>query len=469
MKRVLTPNTRRTNAKNRWKPVGFGIGAALLAAILVAPLLQGGAIGFRSQAVGGVHVDAAGIVRSATVAERQERLAMLRREVQKVDGDLAQKTDLRMISLRRLQDAMAAVLAQPGGELEDEFRYLAGLQRIQYVFVYPEENDIVIGGPAESWTVREDATVVGADSGMPVVMLDDLITALRSVDAARRGGITCSIEPTAEGYQRLNALLRRVRLRPGSNPQAMEPAIREAFGPQQIKLNGVPEESHFARILVAADYQMKRIAMNLDPSGVDHLPGYLGMARNSIRADNANPRWWMACNYDAVERTADRLAWHISGQGVKTMTETEVVSGAGEVSGTGQADPLAQKWADLMTENFDALAARQSVFGQLRNAMDTAVVATLIVQEDLESASGCDLSVLMGREDVVHTVSYDAPRAVEAQASFIRGGNGWVVSASGGVDVNAFSVIANQREQPRVGEIRQKVAGREATSWWWNG
>ncbi len=43
--------------------------------------------------------------------------------------------------------------------------------------------------------------------------------------------------------------------------------MREAFGPQLIKLTGVPSDSHFAQTLVAADYQMKRIGMGL----ISHL------------------------------------------------------------------------------------------------------------------------------------------------------------------------------------------------------
>ena len=33
-------------------------------------------------------------------------------------------------------------------------------------------------------------------------------------------------------------------------------AMREAFGPQQVKLNGVPTDSRYARVLVAADFRM---------------------------------------------------------------------------------------------------------------------------------------------------------------------------------------------------------------------
>jgi hypothetical protein len=42
----------------------------------------------------------------------------------------------------------------------------------------------------------------------------------------------------------------------------MESAMKEAFGPQKITITGVPANSHFARVLTAADYRMKRLAMN---------------------------------------------------------------------------------------------------------------------------------------------------------------------------------------------------------------
>ena len=43
---------------------------------------------------------------------------------------------------------------------EDMFN-LAGLQKIEYVFFYPETGDIVIAGPAEGWTLGSDGAVVG--------------------------------------------------------------------------------------------------------------------------------------------------------------------------------------------------------------------------------------------------------------------------------------------------------------------
>ena len=320
--------------------------------------------GFGQQAVGGVVIDASGILRSATLNQRQNSLKELRQAIAQPQGDLAQPAEMRMISLAKLQQAMEE-LAANGKPLNDEMRYLAGIQRIQFVFVYPDRNDIVLAGPAEPWTVRDDASVVGVNSGRPVMQLDDLIVALRSVEPARTQGITCSIEPTEEGRVRLQTLLKRISLRPGQNPATFEPAMREAFGPQMIKLTGVPGTSRYARTLVAADYQMKRLAMALEDSPVAGLPSYLAISRNQRHSSQSNPRWWMACNYDALSHTEDKLAWRISGQGVKTLTETDLVTAEGKAQGGQKADKFATLWADTMTQKFDDLSKAQSVFGDL--------------------------------------------------------------------------------------------------------
>ena len=52
--------------------------------------------------------------------------------------------------------------------------------------------------------------------------------------------------------------------------------IERRLGPQRITVNGVPQSSRFAHVLVAADYQMKRLGMHFDPSPVKGLKSYLG-------------------------------------------------------------------------------------------------------------------------------------------------------------------------------------------------
>ena len=202
--------------------------------------------------VGGVSIDPAGVVRAATVQENQEFINLLRASVPVAKGDLAQAAETRMISLKGIQAAIETA-RQGGGRLPADVRFLAGLTSIEYVYVDQQNQDIVIAGPAEPWKIGDDGSIVGTKTGAAVLHLEDLIVALRNVDNSLHGGISVSIEPTAEGRDRLQKLLRRVTLKPGQNPAVIENAMKQAFGPQQVKFNGIPTDSRYAATLVAAD------------------------------------------------------------------------------------------------------------------------------------------------------------------------------------------------------------------------
>lgn len=414
-------------------------------------------------------IDPAGTVRAATEAERKEMAAKVRAAIQQPGGDLGTPTESRVISLARLQDVLRES-HETGRAIDDEIAFLAGLQRVEYVVIDEENHDILLVGPAEPWQVRADGSVVGAQSGGSVLRLDDLVTAFRSVEDARRdGGILCSIEPTPEGRKRLQGFLKNIVLRPGQNPAYLEAGMREAFGPQTIKLAGVPTDSRFARTLVAADFEMKRIAMGLTPSPVEGLPSYLAIARNQRASSTQNPRWWMACNYDAIARDPDGQVWKISGQGVQTLTEEDIVAADGTVTSDGSKDALAVQWADAMTDHYEALSQASPIFRDLRNVMDFAVVATLITQEQLDRRSGIDLNVLRGRDSLIETPKFDLPRSLDPQCSFIHGRVGWTVTASGGVNINAFGVVENQVEQSDLETLVSVRKADDESRWWWNG
>ena len=442
---------------------------ASLCTIALATTLHAGFIGGGgNRAVGGVVIDGAGIVRTATIQEQQELANFVKQRLEPLKGELDEATEMRMISLKGLQQAIIDS-SQTGRAIPEDVEFLAGLQRIEYVFVDKEKQDVIIAGPAEPWKLRPDGFVVGTVTGGSTMRLADLVVALRSVESARRQGITCSIEPTPEGRLRLQQLLRRIKLRPGQNPQVFEASMREAFGPQMIQLAGIPSDSRFARTLVAADFEMKRVAMGLTESPVDGLPSYLQMSRNTAHASNQNPRWWMACDYDALTKSEDGLAWKLSGQGVKTLTEQDIVSEDGSVQGGGRKDKLAQQWADKMTSNFSQLSQQMPVFSDLQNIMDMTIVATLIVQERLAEQANLDLSLLSADSDSLSLASYRVPKAVDPQCSFIRGRSGWVVTASGGVDINGFEVVEKQTTDSAVKEIRSNaLAAASSDRWWWN-
>ncbi|QDV43534.1 hypothetical protein Enr13x_33910 [Stieleria neptunia] len=441
----------------------FMIAIAMSCLVAVASLTKAGNFGGGGNNVGGVAIDPAGVVRSATVEENQQLLNLLRNVVTAPAGELAAATDLRLVSLSGLQDAIIEV-RKTGARLPSEIRYLAGLTGVDYVLVDKENNDLILAGPAEPWTLSETGSVVGTETGAAILQLEDLVVALRNVENSRAQGISCSIEPTAEGRQRLNAFLGRMKLRPGQNPSVLEAGMKQAFGPQMIKLNGIPATSRYAAILVAADYQMKRLAMAIEDSPVKGLPSYLQLARNTSHAGSMNPRWWMECEYDSLTRNEEGTVWKLTGQGIRTMTEQDAIAADGTATGAGKSDKLAEKWATSMTERFEQLAKEMPVFGDLQNLMDLTVASTLIVQEQLENRAGLELVVFRDQE-MLEMPMLDAPQTIAPECSFIKGRSGWVVTASGGVSINAFQIVHDQQVDT---SLTNQIASSRTSTWWWN-
>ncbi len=412
------------------------------------------------RAVGGVSIDAAGQIGSISKVEQQSVIKELRSRIGEAPEDLESFVDMRMISIKGLVEQIAQSNTK-GVALSDEVRYLAGLQRIEYVFVYPESNDIVLAGPAEGWKLANDGTVVGVTTGKPVVMLDDLLVALRTVERAATEGITCSIDPTAEGRQALEAFIKKQTV----FSRRVVKGVKNALGLQQVTLTGVPQDSHFASVLVASDYRMKRFAMNLENAPIAGMPGFIDLLKkNGGGLDNMMPRWWMACDYDSIARTDDGLAWQIRGQGVKVMTEDEIVSASGNVKGSGKANPLAEAWANTMTEKYDELSAKTPIFGQLRNIMDLSVVAALIEKEDLCGKSGCDLSTLQDASTVA-IEKWQTPKSVATESSFVKKGREYIITASGGVEVDSWKVADNTEVVSAINAKRD--AAGSADGWRW--
>lgn len=412
----------------------------------------------QQSAVGGVKIDANGVVSNPEVTELRALQSAWQEGLGEVPGDLEKLVDRRYVSLRKLEEKIAAARAS-GEELADEVKYLGGLQRIEYVLVYPDRGDIVIAGPAEGWRVDALGNVVGATTGRPVLLLDDLMVALRVAESANASGISCSIDPTQEGLERVQNL--RLSARDGVEVAARQ--MEEAVGPQRVTVTGVPETSHFARTIVAADFRMKRLAMNFEPAPVDGMPSFLELVSGRRgRLNNFMPRWWLAPSYEPLRRDGEGLAWELRGQGVKCLTEQDFINEAGEREHSGQADPTAQKWADTFTEKFDELAREDSSFGALRNVMDLAVVGALLVKEGLIERSGIELPNLMENEAIAE---FPAPRSVASQASFVRAGREWVISVSGGVQIYPWQVADRVEEASELAQAR--AAEPTGASWVW--
>ncbi len=416
--------------------------------------------------VGGVDVDADGVLNRALAnqalgAARQR--AIVGDGPRRDDAAIASPSAMRKVSLRRLEETIAGH-ARRGDSLTEDLLFLAGLQRIEYVFVYPDSRDVVIAGPAEGW-IMDRGEAVGKSNGEAVLRLDDLVDALQSAEAASQGnGISCSIDPSEEGMARVQQLFRRRNLRISESVLA---EMQELLGDQSVTITGIRPSSHFARVLVGSDFLMKRFAMDLEAPPVAGLSSYMEMlARSGAISRVSAPRWWMAPDYSTVEKSEDELAWKIEGRGVRALSEHGYLTSQGRLVETGRPSPLAKAWADRFTAHYEALCEEVPVLSQLRGCIDLAVLAAVLMRHDLLTRAECPLLMLTDARKITGE-SMSVPKRIASQARALRGARGWVVSVSGGVDLDTAGVLAQAEVNPKLEAARDQAKDVTA-AWWWD-
>jgi hypothetical protein len=149
------------------------------------------------------------------------------------------------------------------------------------------------------------------------------------------------------------------------------------------------------------------------------------------------------------------------------MAEDEVVDAQGRVSGTGSASSSSQKWADMMTEHYSELSAKEASFGELRNLMDLCVVAALVAKEQLQEKANCYIPTIMSPDSPLTHVALHTPKSIETLCSAVKRGNTMIV-ISGGVQIGSWAVAEKVEMRPAVAQIRQqaKAIGSGGKAWW---
>lgn len=467
--RRLSPQGRRVVAR-----VGPALVVLLAAGFAPVHGLAQGIGGNFGSVVGGISVDPAGIVSTPAAAASAELARERERILAGSRLDDRQPNPLRKVSLRRVLERIGAKAdrgadaARPDDAALVDVLLMGGLTRVTHVLVDEASHDIVLAGPGESPKVDPSGAIVADKSGWPLLRLEDLAVALVAVDAMRDGGIQCSIDPTREGVEQVGRFLRQQRSI-GGDPQAIFRGMEEALGPQTVRVSGVPGDSRFAHVLVAADQRLKQIGMGLRPSGVRDVPSYVTMLPAGSAGGMVLPRFWLEPAYQPIARDADELAWRIGNRQIRCLTQNDLADRDAEAERVPPADAAARKWCDRFTGSFAEIAGKDPVFAELVNCIDLAVVAALIKARQLDTRAGLDLSPLcrlVGAADGFPT--YAVPRSIDTVATGMKKGNVWVLTASGGVLAQPWAVVAHPAEVPELAEDRTAaLAKRPASDWSW--
>jgi hypothetical protein len=424
--------------------------------------------------VGGVLIDPEGVVRMRSFADptgvlHRQRAAAARAAL---DPKLATRTPLRKVSLTRLEAALKDKLAH-GGQATDEMKYLAGLTRVQFVFYFPETGDIVLAGPAEGFAADLAGRVRGIESGQPTLQLDDFIVALRAFfgnGAQKAPLISVSIDPTQQGLANMQQFLRQVgsRATPGQTRFIVN-GLRESLGLQTIQLTGVAETSHFAQVLVEADYRMKLIGIGLQRVG--RMQSWVDRTSAAAISRNALQRWYFVPDYECLRLSEDEQAAELVGNGVKLISADELVTSDGSRQQSGLSDRASKAFTEDFTRNYAAIARQAPVFTELRNIIDLSIVVALLAHQKLPEKANWKMEAFLD-EGAYAVETLNVPRQVETAVAAVWRGNRLLTPIGGGVRIQPRKAIDSAQVdlEGTVGKARDSVDIKNlaAGQWWWD-
>jgi hypothetical protein len=251
--------------------------------------------------------------------------------------------------------------------------------------------------------------------------------------------------------------------------------MQTTLGEQDIEVFGIDPRTRVGQVIVEADYRMKLVGMGLE-DGTLGVTSYLDAVAAAPERNNSMSvlRWWFTLNYGGVVADSARQAFALKGQGVKVLSENELLSERGERIHTGQSNEPTEEFAHSFTKHFPQLAAKYPIYAELANLFDLALVAALAPSEDLPGQVGWHLTHF-GPDGAYGPALGHAPKTVQTVVSHRVVNQKHVLGAvSGGVSADARSLVAREAirtdAEGAVASVREESAPKPLAddAWWWD-
>jgi hypothetical protein len=391
-------------------------------------------------------------------------------------GELGKPADERKVSLVRLEAAMAERL-DAGLSPTQAMLHLAGLTRISSAFCYPDDGDggdIVVVGPAEPWVEDFGGVTRGIHSGIPTLRLDDLLVAVRAYASGRAPLelVGCSIGPDRNGLARLQRFQRTIPKTVGMSQRnditrRIASGVRETLGPAEVVVFGIPRRTHFARVMIEADYRMKRMAIGIEKAPVPMIT-YADALRTA--SHGTLERWWLTPHYEGVLATPDRMGMQLAGRGVQLQTQLKEVNQVGSIVDSGRSPSrAATAYAKSFTSHYEALAQVSTVFAQLRQLSDLLITTAFMQRHRWYESANWNASLFV--DDLSYGVeTLPDPKTAPVVVNSFWKQNRMFVPVGGGVSIRAAEALRLIESADEVfADKRQRIKhGKQDTRWWWD-
>lgn len=397
----------------------------------------------------GVRIDARGLLATRTptgdprlLSKRQIAFNRAMRLARATGDD----NQLTYISLPKLF-ADAKALIDEGKPLPDRLKYLDGMTKLRYIFVFPEKNDLVIAGDAEPYDTEILSRPIGVRTGRPVIQLDDLVVALRAVGPGNiRNRFGCSLDMPEGAMQKVSAIIKNPANRRLSKAKKAA-LMSEATGNHTCRFFGIQPDSRVALVLVEADYLLKRLAMDIDKppvAAVRHTKQRRQLQYNGL---------WFTPSYEPILVSKDGLAFEIRGQSLQLNAR-----GSEFVKTT--PTPEAAAYVKNFTKYFPQMAEKIPAFADMWNITDLATLAALIGSDRLHEKVSWNLDWILNKNGYP-VQKLTVPRTAETLARYKSS-----VYVVGGVVLQFGDVVSkNNREVESESTLANRVARPSDGTW----
>lgn len=363
-------------------------------------------------------------------------------------GEWQEASGLRWVSLHQL-DTQIAERMNPksqssrnrnlsGANISMEL--MGGLYRIDYVAFDPDAQEWLLGGPAGNLTIHQDGVLLHGDSGLPPILLEDLLSIAPHV-LNQHGEFGCTIDPDPtrlnDAYNSVQSAASKRALQ--RDAERWMESLRQKLGRQRTKVIGLEQDSPTGYALIVADAHMKRLGLDLEhrPSGLKsywHEREVFG----GHSSDVGLVRWWFALTDHKIPMDPERKIYHFAESNVRVMSEAQMMDASGSRSAALTRDFAAESFAKSFGHNFDDIQKLYPCYGRLRHIFDLAV-ALEIVRVEMRRGNGKPFQKLTS-PSICPSLQV-APSEIDSVAATRKQPDGSITAiVSGGVTIDLRSI-----------------------------
>lgn len=298
---------------------------------------------------------------------------------------LADNTQRVCLSMRSLSNEVNKAISD-NSPLTDVMKNLNGIGYLEGFIIDPDMNDIILVGQ------RSETR--------PSLRLDDLVLNLRKGDGFRQYAY-CSLDPLPSDVESLESLFRSVGSANSKDEmKRMYENLQSNMGPQQVVVDGVPENSRYAHIMINADYHMKKMSQgHITHPGVT---SYLEMCMNQIKSPQTGVRsplysggmsrfWFSVDEIGPSFVVGDNIVW-LENCPIVLLTEKQNSTAEGQLYDVDTDDPLAIEFARSFTTKFPELANEIPEYADLENLYRLEAVLRSLKMHKLTSKTGINFN-----------------------------------------------------------------------------